>query len=185
MRCSCWNPTKAPTFSPGFIAFRAAGIAGAVCVVIAGWTTANPTIYRAGLALQTLNPKFKTWKVTLFTGLITTGAACFPALVMRLLDFVALYGLILMPMGAVIFIDFYLVKPLNLRPFYAESSGRENKLGGGSHMDRHACDLPVYQLAVWRGDIFPWPARLVRRLCIVPGVEWIIAIKSQIGNSLI
>ncbi len=110
-------------FSPGMIAFRAAGLAGAVCVIIAGWTTANPTIYRAGLALQSLNPKFKTWKVTLFTGLITTTAACFPALVMRLLDFVALYGLILMPMGAVIFIDFYLLKPLKLRPFYAELSG--------------------------------------------------------------
>ena len=37
-------------FAPGPIAFKAAGIAGAVCVIIAGWTTANPTIYRAGLA---------------------------------------------------------------------------------------------------------------------------------------
>lgn len=95
-------------FAPGPIAYGAAGVAGAVCVVVAGWSTANPTIYRAGLALQGVLPKMKTWKVTAWVGAVTTIAACFPALVMKLLDFVALYGLVLMPMGAVIFADFYL-----------------------------------------------------------------------------
>ncbi|MDI1321900.1 MAG: hypothetical protein PSV36_04075 [Algoriphagus sp.] len=94
-------------FAPGEIAFQTAGIAGAVCVIVAGWTTANPTIYRAGLALQGIFPKVPTWKITAIVGGITSLAACFPALVMRLLDFVALYGLLLMPMGAVIFADFY------------------------------------------------------------------------------
>jgi purine-cytosine permease-like protein len=79
-------------FAPGPVAYRAAGFAGVVCVIVAGWTTANPTIYRAGLALQALMPRSKTWKVTMIIGLITTLAACFPALVMKLLDFVALYG---------------------------------------------------------------------------------------------
>ncbi|MDO9551767.1 cytosine permease [Rhodonellum sp.] len=108
------------TFAPGPIAYEAAGIAGAICVVIAGWTTANPTLYRAGLAIQSINPKWKTWKVTLFVGLITTIAACFPALVMRLLEFVALYGLILMPLGAVIFIDVYVLEKMGLKSNYAE-----------------------------------------------------------------
>jgi len=112
-------------FAPGVVAFNAAGIAGAVCVIIAGWTTANPTIYRAGLALQTLVPKWKTWKVTLITGLVTTIAACFPALVMKFLDFVAIYGFLLMPMGAVIFIDFYVLKRLGLSDFYADKSGKK------------------------------------------------------------
>lgn len=94
-------------FAPGAIAFQTAGIAGAVCVIVAGWTTANPTIYRAGLALQGMFPKIPTWKITAIVGGITSLAACFPAFVMRLLDFVALYGLLLMPMGAVIFADFY------------------------------------------------------------------------------
>lgn len=110
-------------FAPGPIAYYAAGIAGASCVIIAGWTTANPTIYRAGLAVQAIIPNSKTWKVTLIVGLITTTAACFPALVMRLLDFVALYGLILMPMGAIIFIDYYLLPRLGLRSDYAEKTG--------------------------------------------------------------
>ncbi len=110
-------------FAPGVIAFRAAGIAGAVCVVIAGWTTANPTIYRAGLAFQSAVPNWKTWKATLLTGLLTTLAACFPAIVMKLLSFVAIYGFILMPMGAVIFVDFYLIKRFGMQPFYAEKTG--------------------------------------------------------------
>src|SRR5690606_17179554 len=76
------------SFSPGPIAYGAAGIAGAACVFIAGLTTANPTLYRAGLAIQSINPQWKTWKVTLLVGLFTTIAACFPALVMRLLEFV-------------------------------------------------------------------------------------------------
>jgi purine-cytosine permease-like protein len=32
---------------PGPLAYGACGIAGLICVIIAGWTTANPTIYRA------------------------------------------------------------------------------------------------------------------------------------------
>jgi purine-cytosine permease-like protein len=102
-------------FAPGSIAFRAAGAAGALCVIIAGWTTANPTIYRAGLAVQAVMPNTRTWKVTLIVGLVTTIAACFPGLVMKLLDFVALYGLILMPMGAIIFADIQLFPKLGLR----------------------------------------------------------------------
>ena len=39
---------------PGPLAYRACGAAGILCVIIAGWTTANPTIYRAGLAFQAI-----------------------------------------------------------------------------------------------------------------------------------
>ncbi len=107
-------------FAPGPIAYYSAGIAGAACVLIAGWTTANPTIYRAGLAVQAVLPRSRTWKVTLIVGLVTTLAACFPALVMRLLDFVALYGLLLMPMGAIIFIDYWVFPRIGLRSNLAE-----------------------------------------------------------------
>ncbi|CAN5395888.1 hypothetical protein BH23BAC3_BH23BAC3_28970 [soil metagenome] len=106
--------------APGLIAYNSAGIAGAVCVVIAGWTTANPTIYRAGLAFQSVTPNWKRWKVTLFTGIFTTIIACFTALVMNLLDFVALYGLVLMPMGAVVFLDVLYFKKMKLIPNFAE-----------------------------------------------------------------
>jgi hypothetical protein len=48
----------------------------------------------------------------------------FPAIAMRLLDFVALYGMVLMPMGAVIFIDYWVIPRLGLRSGYAEWSGK-------------------------------------------------------------
>lgn len=108
--------------APGEVAFQAVGLAGALCVIVAGWTTANPTLYRAGLALQVASPGWSRWKVTLLAGLVTTLAALFPALVMKLLDFVALYGLILIPMGGVIFADFYLLKRFGLQDFYAEKN---------------------------------------------------------------
>jgi purine-cytosine permease-like protein len=107
---------------PGPLAYRAAGLAGILCVIIAGWTTANPTIYRAGLAFQAIIPKVSRFKVTLATGMIATIAGMFPAFAMKLLDFVAIYGLLLMPMGAVIFVDFWLIKKFGLKSNYAHVS---------------------------------------------------------------
>jgi purine-cytosine permease-like protein len=109
---------------PGPLAYRAAGLVGLLCVIIAGWTTANPTIYRAGLAFQAIVPKTSRFKVTLITGALATIAGMFPAIAMKLLGFVALYGMLLMPMGAVIFVDFWLIKKLGLRSNYAELSGK-------------------------------------------------------------
>jgi len=108
---------------PGPLAYNAAGIAGLVCVIVAGWTTANPTIYRAGLAFQAIVPSSSRYRVTLFAGALATLAGMFPAIAMKLLDFVALYGLVLMPMGAVIFVDFWLAKWFRFRSDYAAASG--------------------------------------------------------------
>ena len=105
---------------PGPMAFKAAGIAGLLCVIIAGWTTANPTIYRAGLAFQAIVPKKSRFAVTLFTGAVATVAGMFPYFAMKLLGFVAMYGLLLMPMGAIIFLDFWYFKKLGLTPNFAE-----------------------------------------------------------------
>jgi purine-cytosine permease-like protein len=109
---------------PGPLAFNACGLAGLLCVVAAGWTTANPTLYRAGLAFQSLVPGSSRFKVTLLTGLIASVSAVFPIVTMKLLDFVALWGMILMPMGAVIFVDFWILPRLGLRSNFAEASGR-------------------------------------------------------------
>ena len=105
---------------PGPLAERACGVAGLLCVIIAGWTTANPTLYRAGLAFQAIFPKSSRFKVTLIVGAVATVSGMFPGIVMKLLDFVALWGMILMPMGAVVFVDYYIIPKLGLRPYYAE-----------------------------------------------------------------
>jgi purine-cytosine permease-like protein len=108
--------------APGPMAYKIAGLTGVICVIVAGWTTANPTIYRAGLAFQGVRPKWSRFKVTMAAGLVATLGACFPGLVMRLLDFVALYGLILMPMGAIIFMDHYFSAKCGLQEYYAEKA---------------------------------------------------------------
>ncbi len=116
---------------PGPLAFRAAGFAGLICVIIAGWTTANPTIYRAGLAFQAIVPKRSRFVVTLVTGLIATIAGMFPAIAMKLLGFVAIYGMLLMPMGAVVFVDFWIIKKFGLQSHYAEVSGKSFNWAAG------------------------------------------------------
>lgn len=45
------------------------------------------------------------------------------AIAMKLLGFVALYGMLLMPMGAVVFVDFWLARRLGFQDAYAERSG--------------------------------------------------------------
>jgi purine-cytosine permease-like protein len=109
---------------PGPMAYQACGLAGLLCVVVAGWTTANPTIYRAGLAFQAIVPRASRFRVTLATGLLATAAGMFPGVAMQLLGFVALYGLVLVPMGAVVFADFWLLPRFGLRSFWAEEQGR-------------------------------------------------------------
>jgi purine-cytosine permease-like protein len=106
--------------SPGQMAMNAAGLAGAIAVLIAGWTTANPTMYRAGLAFQSITPNWPRWKVTLAAGIATTLFSCFPFFFMRLLDFVAIYGLLLMPIGAVVFAEHWLFPRLNLEQYRVE-----------------------------------------------------------------
>jgi purine-cytosine permease-like protein len=54
---------------------------------------------------------------------MATIAGLFPAIAMRLLDFVALYGMVLMPMGAVIFVDFWLSGRLGFQDRWAERAG--------------------------------------------------------------
>lgn len=131
---------------PGPLAYQAAGLAGLTCVIIAGWTTANPTIYRAGLAFQAIIPQSSRFRVTLITGAIATVAAMFPALAMKLLDFVALYGLILMPMGAVVFVDFWLIPKLGLQGSFAQVSG--------SHFNRAAGAAWIVTLIVCLAIVF-------------------------------
>jgi purine-cytosine permease-like protein len=116
---------------PGPMSYRAAGVAGLGCVVVAGWTTANPTIYRAGLAFQAIVPQASRVTVTLFTGAVATLAGLFPAVTMRLLGFVALYGLLLMPMGAVVFVDFWLLRRLGMKDNFAARKGSDFNWAAG------------------------------------------------------
>jgi purine-cytosine permease-like protein len=108
---------------PGLMAYEAAGLAGIAGVLLAGWTTANPTLYRAGLALQTVTPNWPRWKITLIAGTATTILACFPVFFLKLLDYVAIYGLVLMPIGAIVFAEHWIFPRLGLDQYRAEKRG--------------------------------------------------------------
>ncbi|MBC6996591.1 hypothetical protein QWY85_09255 [Neolewinella lacunae] len=114
---------KAPDVAPGPLAYNAIGFFGIIAVVLAGWTTANPTIYRAGLAFQTLLPKVSTFWVTIIAGTVATVAGLFPAFAMKLLGFVALYGFILAPVGAIIVFEHFFYRRAGIRKNYAEWAG--------------------------------------------------------------
>lgn len=104
---------------PGPMANHVVGFAGILCVIVAGWTTANPTIYRAGLAFQAIMPRVSRAKVTFTAGMIATIAGVFPAFAWKLLGFVGLYGTILAPMGGILFFDWYFRQKGNAEGFHA------------------------------------------------------------------
>ena len=110
--------------NPGLMAYEAAGISGALAVLVAGWTTANPTLYRAGLALQAITPNWPRWKVTLAAGALTSVISCFPVVFLRLLDYVAFYGLALVPVGSVVFAEEVLIGRFGVRRWNAAGASR-------------------------------------------------------------
>jgi len=107
----------------GEVAYQSLGFSGALAVIIAGWATSNPTLYRAGLALQAVTPGWPRWLVTLIAGALTTAIACFPFVFGYLLSFVGLFGLLLMPVGAVVFVEHWVLPRLGMRRYWATDRG--------------------------------------------------------------
>ena len=119
-----YDPVTEQAIDTGEIAFTALGISGALAVVIAGWTTSNPTLYRAGLALQAVTPGWPRWLVTLLAGVVTTAVACFPFVFLKLLDFVGLYGLLLMPVGAIVVVEHWIFPRIGFTQFWSARKGQ-------------------------------------------------------------
>ena len=107
----------------GDVGYQALGLAGALAVVIAGWTTSNPTLYRVGLALQAVTPNWSRAKVTLVAGILTTFIACFPFVFTGLLGFVGIYGFLLAPIGAIVVTEHWVFPRTALRRYWASHKG--------------------------------------------------------------
>lgn len=105
----------------GEVAFQALGPIGILVVIVAGWTTSNPTIYRSGLAFQSLHPAWSREKVTLAVGVITTIIACFPFVFTRLLDFLGIMALVMAPIGGLIFAEHFLFRRIGLPRYWREA----------------------------------------------------------------
>ncbi len=95
------------TLDPGATTNAVLGLTGVTAVIVAGWTTANPTIYRSALALNTVMPKKTHKQVTYIVGAIMTVLACFPAMT-NIGDIVAMLGWSTVGVGAICIVEHYL-----------------------------------------------------------------------------
>ncbi|MFG6667620.1 purine-cytosine permease family protein [Halomonas sp. HNIBRBA4712] len=105
---------------PGGVAFRVLGAMGLIAVVIAGWTTSIPCLYRAGLAFQSVFPSQSRVKVTAIAGVATTAIACFPFVFTQWLNVLSYFIMLMAPVGAIIAAEHFLLPRMGIRPFWRE-----------------------------------------------------------------
>ena len=61
--------------------------------------------------------------VWIAAGVLTTVLSCFPIVFLKLLDYVAIYGLVLIPVGAVVFSEHWLLPRIGVAQYGAERRG--------------------------------------------------------------
>ncbi len=88
------------------------GYSGLLAVIIAGWTTANPSIYRAALALKTVFVNIDIKKLSYIVGGVMTLMACFPA-VSNIMVVVNIIVLVVPAIGAICIAEHYLLPKFN------------------------------------------------------------------------
>lgn len=105
---------------PGEVSWYALSWAGFLVVVVAGWTTANPNLYRASLAAQGVFPAVSRKKVTIIMGVILVVVACFPFVYRNYAPMVTLAGVVLVPIGGIIFAEHHIFERLGMTKFWAK-----------------------------------------------------------------
>ena len=98
------------------------GATGLIAVIVAGWTTANPNIYRAALSFGTLFPKLSTKKLTYIIGAVATLVACFP-IAANITVIVNVIVLVVPSIGAIIFAEHWIIPKLGGTRYWASYKG--------------------------------------------------------------
>jgi len=114
--------------APGDVAFYALGATGFVIVIIAGWTTANPNLYRAGLAAQAVFPNIARQKVTLMVGAVVVVGSCFPFIYRQILPILAYAGLVLVPLGGIVFAEQHIFPRLGYKSNWHRLKGVKDNM---------------------------------------------------------
>lgn len=104
---------------PGDVAFYALGWSGFVIVIVAGWTTAITNLYRAGLAAQAVFSNTSRRKTTLVVGIVTVFVACFPFVFSQILPLLTYAGLIVVPVGAIVFAEHVIFPKIGYTRYWA------------------------------------------------------------------
>lgn len=106
----------------GAITGAVLGATGLLAVIVAGWTTANPNIYRASLAFETIFNKIPLKKLTYVIGAVMTFAACFP-ITMNIMAIVNIIVLVIPAIGAVIFTEHWILPKLGGTRYWTTFKG--------------------------------------------------------------
>lgn len=110
---------------PGDVAYRALGLSGYVIVIVAGWTTANANLYRAGLAAQAIFHHHSRKQVTLAVGIATVVIACFPFVYKQILPLLTYAGLLVVPVGGIVFAEHFIFPRIGLTRYWVKYRGIE------------------------------------------------------------
>lgn len=106
------------TLDPGAVTNTVFGLTGICAVIVAGWTTANPTIYRSALSLNVLFPKFTRKQVTYMIGAVMTILACFPAMT-NIGNIVQILGWAVVGIGAICIVEHFLFPKIGYTRFWS------------------------------------------------------------------
>ncbi len=106
----------------GAITSAVLGSTGLLAVIIAGWTTANPNIYRASLAYGSVFKKVSAKKLTYIVGVFMTVVACFP-ITMNIMTIVNIIVLVVPPVGAIVFAEHWIIPKLGGTRYWAMYKG--------------------------------------------------------------
>ncbi len=105
---------------PGDVAFYALGWSGFVIVIVAGWTTAITNLYRAGLAAQAIFSNKSRKDTTLIVGIAMVIIGCFPFVFTQFLPLLTYAGLIVVPVGAIVFAEHQLFPKLGFTRYWSK-----------------------------------------------------------------
>lgn len=105
---------------PGDVAYYALGWSGFVIVIVAGWTTAITNLYRAGLAAQAIYSAQTRKKTTMIVGMAMVVIACFPFVFSQILPLLTYAGLLVVPVGAIVFAEHQLFPRIGYTRYWSK-----------------------------------------------------------------
>lgn len=113
---------------PGDVAYYALGWSGFIIVIIAGWTTAITNLYRAGLAAQSVFTKVSRARTTTIVGGVMVVVACFPFVFTQILPLLTYAGLLVVPVGAIVFAEHQIFPRIGLTRYWFYYQKKEKSI---------------------------------------------------------
>ncbi len=113
---------------PGDVAYYALGWSGFIIVIIAGWTTAITNLYRAGLAAQSVFTKVSRARTTTIVGGVMVVVACFPFVFTQILPLLTYAGLLVVPVGAIVFAEHQIFPRIGLTRYWLYYQKKEKSI---------------------------------------------------------